>query len=165
MKKYIIYGLIALSVLIAACGTTTKTSTEKEIVKTVEKTSEKVNKDSNKSDDKIIYQGEFHDADKTGSGTASVYENEDGKRILRLTNFKTNKGPDLYVYVFKAKDANDAASLKDVEYVSLGRLKSETGDQEYEVPASLNLEQFQAVSIWCEEFTVNFSVAPLSKKA
>jgi hypothetical protein len=107
--------------------------------------------------EKLIFKGEFRNADKTGSGTAGVYQKEDGKRVLRLTNFKTDSGPDLLVYVFD-KSAKD---LKKAEFVSLGRLKNKSGDQEYEIPANLDLESFSKISIWCRAFSVNFADASL----
>ena len=170
MKKPFIYTIITLSVFLAACEPTTKvskeksnTSVEKEINKNTEKSKEEETKGEQNGE--VIYQGELKSVQKTGSGTVSVIEKKDGKRILKLTNFKTSSGPDLYVYFFKTKEAKDGKSLKDVESISLGTLKSISGDQEYEVPSNINLDDFQAVSIWCEEFTVNFAAASLSKKS
>lgn len=117
---------------------------------------------ANISNEKLIYQGKFHNADKRGSGTASVYEKENGERVLRLTNFSTTSGPDLFVYVYKTRDAGNSKSLKNVKYVSLGRLKSRKGNQEYRIPAGVDLNSFRAISIWCKQFGVNFATAPLS---
>ncbi|MEI6666229.1 MAG: DM13 domain-containing protein, partial [Chloroflexota bacterium] len=36
-------------------------------------------------------------------------------------------------------------------------------DQNYDVPADLDLSVYRAVTIWCERFSVNFGTAPLSK--
>src|SRR5579863_6182853 len=38
---------------------------------------------------KLLAAGEFHKVEKTGKGTAAVYELADGKRILRLSNFES----------------------------------------------------------------------------
>jgi len=32
---------------------------------------------------KVLAKGEFHNADKAGSGTATIYQLADGKRVLR----------------------------------------------------------------------------------
>lgn len=112
--------------------------------------------------DRLIYQGKFHNADKRGSGTASVYKKSDGTRVLRLTNFSTSSGPDLFVYFYKTRDARNSSSLKNVRHISLGRLKSQKGTQEYQIPAGVDLNSYQAISIWCRQFGVNFATAPLS---
>jgi hypothetical protein len=43
-----------------------------------------------------LAKGEFHKAEKAGKGTATVYQLADGKRILRLSDFATDNGPDLF---------------------------------------------------------------------
>jgi hypothetical protein len=43
-------------------------------------------------DAKVLAKGEFHNAEKASKGTATVYELADGKRVLRLSNFRTDKG-------------------------------------------------------------------------
>ena len=40
-------------------------------------------------DAKVLAKGEFHNAEKAGKGTATVYQLADGKRILRLSDFAT----------------------------------------------------------------------------
>jgi len=40
-------------------------------------------------------------------------------------------------------------------------LKGNVGDQNYDVPADLDLSRYRAVSIWCRCFSVNFGAAPL----
>ncbi len=149
MKTKSLYAIISLFILVIGLTTTLTAKTNFAAVE-------------NTRGEKLLYQGNFHNADKKGSGTASVYKTEDGRRILRLTNFKTTSGPDLFVYIYKTKDAKNSKELKNVEYVSLGRLKSNNGNQEYEIPAGVNLNSFQAISIWCREFGVNFATASLA---
>src|SRR6516162_7967743 len=90
---------------------------------------------------KVLAKGEIHNADKTGSGTATIYQLADGKRVLRLTDFSVENGPDLHVRLIKADDAKDTASVAKTDHVDLGKYK--------------------AVSIWCNRFSVNFAAAPL----
>ena len=40
---------------------------------------------------KLLAKGEFHNADKAGKGTATVYQLADGKRILRLSRRITDR--------------------------------------------------------------------------
>jgi Electron transfer DM13 len=111
---------------------------------------------------KALAKGEFHKADKTGTGTATIYQLADGKRVLRLTNFAVDNGPDLHVRLIAANDAKDTASVAKTDHVELGKLKGNKGDQNYDLPADLNLARFRVVSIWCNRFSVNFAAAPLT---
>src|SRR5262249_24833688 len=44
----------------------------------------------------------------------------------------------------------------------LGSLKGNVGDQNYELPADIDLAKYRAVTIWCKRFSVNFGTAPLT---
>jgi hypothetical protein len=44
---------------------------------------------------------------------------------------------------------------------TLRALKGNKGDQNYELPADVDLAKYQAVTIWCQRFSVNFATAPL----
>jgi hypothetical protein len=111
---------------------------------------------------KVLAKGEFHNADKAGSGTATIYQLADGKRVLRLTGFSVDNGPDLHVRLIAADDAKDTASVAKTDHVELGKLKGNKGDQNYEVPADVDLGKDKVVSIWCNRFSVNFAAAPLT---
>ena len=110
---------------------------------------------------KVLAKGEIHNADKTGSGTVTLYQLADGKRTLRLTDFSVDNGPDLHVRLIKADDAKDTASVAKTDHVELGKLKGNRGDQNYDVPENVDLGKYKAVSIWCNRFSVNFAAAPL----
>ena len=114
---------------------------------------------------KTLETGTFHGKVHSTSGRATIYREQDGKLILRLTNFKTSNGPDVHVILIAAKDANDDANFlkSDTQRVELGKLKGNEGDQNYEVPAGTDLNRFQTVSIYCERFNANFGAAPLEK--
>jgi pentapeptide MXKDX repeat protein len=129
--------------------------------------------DKMKQDDKMMNDGKaktlgtgkFHGKVHATSGRATVYQEADGKLVLRLTNFKTSNGPDVHVILVATKDAMDDANfLKDnTEKVELGKLKGNEGDQNYEIPAGTDLTKFRTVSIYCERFNANFGAAPLEK--
>lgn len=109
----------------------------------------------------VITTGTFRDADDfhMGSGIATIYELEDGSRILRLSEFEVTNGPDLHVLLVPNADPT---GREDVEgYVDLGSLKGNIGDQNYEIPDDLDLSGFNSVVIYCQPFHVLFSVASL----
>jgi hypothetical protein len=92
----------------------------------------------------------IHDA----VGEVFVIEAEDGSKFLRFENFKASNGPDLYVYL-----ATDETAL---DYVSLGKLKGNIGNQNYLIPPGADLSNQDTVLIWCKQFSVLFGSAKLS---
>ena len=107
--------------------------------------------------------GLFQDADELhmGRGAVTLYALSDGRHTLRFENFRTTNGPDLYVYMAKHESPAVAADVTDNGYVSLGKLKGNIGDQNYAVPADVNIAEYRSVVIWCELFGVLFSPATL----
>lgn len=107
----------------------------------------------------VSYAGTFvgvgdgiHDA----GGSAYTIPVGDGSSVLRLEDFYSTNGPGLRVYL--------ATDTKATEYVSLGDLKANRGNQNYEIPEGLDLEKYDHVLIWCEPFSVLFGSAELSAR-
>ena len=109
-----------------------------------------------------LLSGHFHGVAHETEGTATIYELSDGSRLLRLTGFTTSNGPDVQVYLVAATDADDSDTVTEAGFVSLGKLKDTKGDQNYELPADIDLERYRSVAIWCARFSVNFGSAPLT---
>ena len=86
------------------------------------------------------------------SGDASVLNNGTEQRFLRFENFVSDNGPDLKVYL-RADNG---------EFISLGDLTGNIGDQNYEIPVGVDLDVFRNVEIWCERFSAGFGVATLA---
>src|SRR5262245_9815527 len=110
----------------------------------------------------VLATGGFHSVAHKSMGTAAVHRLADGRRVLRFTNFEPSNGPDVRVYLVAAADASDSASVTRAGFVELGELKGNIGDQNYELPASVDLARYRAVTIWCKRFSVNFATAPLT---
>ena len=83
--------------------------------------------------------------------------------MLRLQNLSSTEGPDLYVYLVENPDTFDAGAIG--EFLDLGLLKATTGDQEYEIPAGVDLARYGGVQIYCLSFSFIFSNAPFAKPA
>ena len=109
-----------------------------------------------------LASGQFHSGAHETKGTASVFQLADGKKTLRLSDFATSNGPDVHVYLVAAPDAKDNDTVTKAEFVDLGSLKGNIGDQNYELPANADLAKYRAVTIWCKRFSVNFGTAPLN---
>ena len=110
---------------------------------------------------KQLAAGQFKGYAHETEGTAGIYDVE-GKRVLRLTNFKTSNGPDVHVYLVAATDAKDDATVKNAGFIDLGSMKGNVGDQNYDVSATADLGKYQAVTIWCARFNVNVGTAPMT---
>jgi hypothetical protein len=109
-----------------------------------------------------IYAGSFHSVAHETKGVATVYQLADGKKLLRLTEFETSNGPDVRVYLVAAPDTSDSDTVTKAGFIELGSLKGNIGDQNYDLPASVDLSKYQSVTIWCHRFGVNFGTAPMS---
>lgn len=105
--------------------------------------------------------GVFHSGAHETKGTAAVFQLADGKKTLRLTDFATSNGPDVHVYLVAVDDAKDNDTVTKADFVDIGTLKGNIGDQNYELPANADLAKYRAVTIWCKRFSVNFGTAPL----
>ncbi len=104
--------------------------------------------------------GRFGPLSHPGSGAAAVVELPSGERMLTLTEFETDNGPDLRVYLSTGNPAG-GGELGDFE--DLGGLKGNKGSQQYEIPKGVDVARFSNVVIWCRAFSVGFTSAPLAK--
>jgi Electron transfer DM13 len=109
-----------------------------------------------------LARGMFHGVHHDTKGAATVVRLGDGSRVLRLTDFATSNGPDVRVYLVAAPDAMDNGTVTDAGFVELAPLKGNIGDQQYPVPATIDLSKYRTVTIWCRRFGVNFGSAPLT---
>src|SRR3972149_3363039 len=110
----------------------------------------------------VLVTGSFHGVAHDGKGTATIYQLPDGKKVLRFTEFETSNGPDVQVYLVAAEDANDNDTVTNAGFIHVGPLKGNVGDQNYDLSADADLNEYKAVTIWCRRFGVNFATAPLT---
>jgi len=117
------------------------------------------------SEPEPLYTGKLEGKIHPTSGRATIYKNKDGKEYLRLSDFTTSNGPDVHVVLVRSEDkALEQEIVKgDLEHVELGTLKGNQGDQNYDLPAAVDLNQYQAVAIYCKRFHAIFGVARLEK--
>ncbi|MGR3490548.1 MAG: DM13 domain-containing protein [Shimia sp.] len=112
----------------------------------------------------VLSSGTFTDADRVhqGMGTASLVQRADGRIELQLADFEVTNGPDLVVYLSAHADPTSSADVKGATFVSLGDLKGNVGNQSYLLPEGVDAATYGSVVIWCEQFGVLFSPAPLA---
>jgi len=88
------------------------------------------------------------------SGQVKILQIPDGTQILRFENLDVTNGPDLYVYL--------ATDITAKDFVSLGRLKANMGNQNYPIPENTDFEKYNTVLVWCQAFSTLFGSSKLT---
>jgi hypothetical protein len=101
------------------------------------------------------FAGEFRTIDKETTGRAIVLGNGTGQRFLRFEDFSTGNGPDLDVWLLNSSTGDMS------DYVNLGELTGNVGEQNYEIPEGVDLSIYDTVVIWCDRFSSAFGDAVL----
>ncbi len=86
----------------------------------------------------------------SGSGNVKIYV-ENNLRKLVLENYTIENGPDLKVYLSKTDAPNT--------FVNLGNLNVETV---YNIPNSIDLNEYKYVLIHCQQYNHLFAIALLN---
>jgi hypothetical protein len=98
------------------------------------------------------FEGEAHQT----SGRATIYQKPGGGAYLRLNDFTTPNGPDVHVLLAPSDDRNLAQ-----DGIDLGPLKSNQGDQNYDLPAATDLNGYHTVVVYRERAHAVFGLAKL----
>ena len=115
------------------------------------------------SEVRAVKRGDFKDADSfhRGSGQAIIYTTPEGGHLLRLENLEVTNGPALHVVLSPHEDPTRSNEVLLEGYSDLGDLKGNRGNQNYPIPAEVDLSIIKSVVIYCKPFAVVFSVATL----
>ncbi|MEU3609647.1 DM13 domain-containing protein [Streptomyces sp. NPDC035033] len=111
-----------------------------------------------------VARGSFISHEHATTGTVRIVRLADGTHTLRLEGLDTSNGPDLRVWLSDAPVKEGRAGwgvFDDGKYVDLAKLKGNKGDQNYPLPADLDLSAYTSVSIWCDRFDVSFGAAEI----
>lgn len=139
MKKYLLILIVALSFL-GACKKENNTPTVT-LMEAVDTTA------------KIKYTGNFVNGPYGAvSGNAKVLL-KDGKFTLVLEGVNITNGPDLHVYLSK--------EILPVNFIDLGKLKSVSGTQVYDITGMPDFKQYKYALVHCQLFDHLFGSAPL----
>ena len=116
---------------------------------------------ASRSEPRPLYTGRLEGKAHPTGGRATIYEAADGSRYLRLSDFMTSNGPDVHVVLARSDDSDLSGEIVkgDLDHVELGRLKGNQGDQNYELPESVDLEKYNAAVIFCERFHAIFGLS------
>lgn len=114
---------------------------------------------------KVLAEGALISHEHETTGRVVILELADDSRILRLEDLDTSSGPDVEVWITDAPviEGSDGWHVfDDGEYVELGDLKGNHGNQNYPLPDSVDLSELTSVSLWCDRFNVSFGAARLA---
>ena len=89
------------------------------------------------------------------SGSATVIRTGSQLKLELAEDFKTSSGPDLYLWLVRDKDSPD-------NYFEIAPLKTFAGAQSFDINL-VNLDDYEALYIWCEDFSVLFGSGVLEK--
>jgi hypothetical protein len=110
----------------------------------------------------IVSTGEFTTIDpiRGAAGTITIYQQPDQKRILRIENFNSTRAPDVHLIFTRNPDPLDERGVG-VDYVDLGELKGNFGNQTYDVPQGVNFSVYPILALYSVEHKLVISTATL----
>jgi Electron transfer DM13 len=114
------------------------------------------------SEPQPVLTGRFAKSQQT-SGRATIYRKPGGGEYLRLTDFVTPSGSDIHVLLARSENLTVSQDVtKDGhESIDCGPLKSNQGDQNYDLPAA-GLDKYDAVVIYGKRSQTLFGSARLA---
>lgn len=109
----------------------------------------------------LLSSSEWISIGHPGAGTVVVHRRHDGSHVVRFENLEVSNGPDLLVILSASPSVDNRAAYSEVEYLSLGDLKGNKGNQNYVAPAEVNPDDYQTVAIWRRRFNYTFNAADI----
>jgi len=104
--------------------------------------------------EKVLASGKLTGASNHATtGNVSVVETDDGIVVVLANNFNFDGAPDPKVGFGKSGTYDRATQL--------GPLQSNSGEQTYKVPASVDPAGYDEIYVWCEKYAVPLGVAAI----
>ena len=106
------------------------------------------------SADENLASGTFKGASgHSTSGSVTIVKTSDGVQVVLGDDFKFDGAPDARVGFGKNGKYDSKSHLE--------LLRSNKGGQVYVVPASLNIDEYDEIYIWCKKYAVSLGVAKI----
>jgi hypothetical protein len=102
------------------------------------------------ADPKPVLTGRFEGKSQQTSGRATIYKKPGGEEFVQLSDFATPGSEDVHVALVRGGDRID-----------LGPLKSNQGDQNYDLPAATDLSKYDAVVTYSAQSQAVLGLAKL----
>lgn len=98
--------------------------------------------------------GTFVKKKKKLKGAWEIVERGDKTFIVFADDFRAANGPDLKIFL-SPQTVSDVTGKTAVNgAINIGELKATKGTQEYEIPAGVNLSDYNSVLVHCEAYSV-----------
>ncbi len=82
-------------------------------------------------------------------------ESRQGQTVIKFKDgFKTKGGPDLKIFLSKQDISDVTGKNATTNGIFISKLKNKKGDQEYVLPADIDINEYTSVLIHCEAFSV-----------
>ncbi|MEM7762954.1 MAG: DM13 domain-containing protein [Pseudomonadota bacterium] len=94
-------------------------------------------------------------------GSWQIVETDAGVFLELDEQFKTRRAPDLKLFLSPLAADDVTASNATSGSVLIAKLKKAKGAQRYEIPADIDLSQFQTLVLHCEAYTKLWGVSAL----
>nr|WP_070959807.1 DM13 domain-containing protein [Hyphomonas sp. Mor2] len=98
--------------------------------------------------------GDFIKKKKKLKGAWEVVQRGDKTFIVFGEDFRAANGPDLKIFLSPQTVSEVTGKTAVNGAINIGELKSTKGAQEYEVPAGVDLSNFNSVLVHCEAYSV-----------
>jgi hypothetical protein len=115
------------------------------------------------SEPQPIFTGRFEGKAQPTTGRATIYKNTAGEEYLRLTDFATSSGRDIHIVLARSADLNVAQKLVNggLHSIDIGPLKNNEGDQNYDLPATTDLNKYDAAVVYSQQSHTVLGLAKL----
>ena len=114
-----------------------------------------------------LAEGSFISHEHSTTGTVRIIQQPDGTRVLALESLDTSNGPDVHVWLSAADVVEGPGgwfTAGSADYVDLGLIKGNQGNQVYEISDDVDLSKYKSVDLWCVQFSVSFGAAQLTSR-
>jgi hypothetical protein len=107
-------------------------------------------------DPQPILTGRFEGKARQAGGRATIYKKAGGDEYLRLSDFTSQNGPDVHVLLAQSENPGP-------DRIDLGPLKSDRGDQNYDLPAATDLDKYRTVVTYSQQSNAVLGLAKLEQ--
>jgi hypothetical protein len=112
--------------------------------------------------ERTIARGRFRPVERTGRGTATLFELPSGRLALRFEDFVTEANSDLFVWLSRGRAPRTTRQALARPHRTIAALTATVGDQNYLLPRSVRRDDVRSVVIWCRPVRIAYTAAPLT---
>lgn len=110
----------------------------------------------------LVREGQFTtiDAIRGATGRLMIYQLPDQTRVMRIEDFTASRAPDVHLVFTRNPDPTDERGVG-VDYIDLGELKGNVGNQTYPVPQGVDFNVYPILALYSVKYDVVISTATL----